>query len=165
LALACYASFGLSWAFISKTILLVVALTAGVIDGQHQIIPNSLTLPCLVLGLALSLLPGKPTLLGAVFGLVVAGGLLGVIAWAYPQGMGGGDVKFMAMAGAFLGWAKALLAIFAASFAGALVGLTLVVIGRRGAKDPLAFGPFLSLGVLVAVFGDSSWFPLPPGWM
>lgn len=159
LGVACYASFGLSWGFFSKTVLLVAALTAAVIDARHQIIPNTLTLPGLALGLLLSLLPGSPTPVEALVGLAVAGGLLGIVAWAYPQGMGGGDVKFMAMAGAFLGWAKALVALFLGSLVLATVGLALVGMGRRGRKEPLAFGPFLSLGVMVAVFGDLSWIP------
>jgi leader peptidase (prepilin peptidase)/N-methyltransferase len=152
LALACYVSFGLSLKFISSAILLVVALTAGVIDREHQIIPNALTLPCLGLGLALSFLPGHPTPVDSILGLVVAGGLLALAAWAYPKGMGGGDVKFMAMAGAFLGWMKALVVIFTASLAAVVVGLTLVVIGRQRFRDPLPFGPYLCFGVLVAVF-------------
>lgn len=159
LALACYGAFGLSWAFASKTILLIAALTAGVIDARHKIIPNALTLPCMGLGLALSFLPGRPTPVEAAVGLLVAGGLLALMVWAYPKGMGGGDVKFMAMAGAFLGWTKALVAIFAASLAAVVVGLTLVGMGRRGLRDPLAFGPYLSLGILIAVFGDARVFP------
>lgn len=159
LALACYASFGFSLKFLSSSILLVAALTAGVIDSQHQIIPNALTLPCLGLGLALSLLPGSPTPVDAVLGLVVAGGLLALAAWAYPKGMGGGDVKFMAMAGAFLGWAKALFVIFAASLTAVVVGLALVGIGHRRWRDPLAFGPYLCFGVFVAVFGGDSLLP------
>lgn len=152
LALACYAQFGASWLFISNSILLVVALTAGIIDWRHQVIPDTLTIPALAAGLAFSLLPGRPGPLEALLGLAVAGGLLAAIALVYPQGMGGGDVKFMAMAGAFLGWTKAFVAVFLASLAGALVGLTLIWFGLRGRKDPLPFGPFLAFGVLAAVF-------------
>ena len=164
LAMACYGAFGISWAFASNTILLIAALTAGVIDSRHKIIPNALTIPCMGLGLAMSFLPGRPTPVESVVGLLVAGGLLALLVWAYPKGMGGGDVKFMAMAGAFLGWTKALVAIFAASFTAVLVGLALVGMGRRGLRDPLAFGPYLSLGILVAVFGDTRIFPFSQWW-
>ncbi len=154
-ALACYLAFGLSWRFLSSTVLLAVALTASVIDSRHQIIPNALTLPCIALGLALSIAPGRPTPLDAVGGLVVAGGLLALAAWVYPAGMGGGDVKFMAAAGTFLGWPKSLLAIFVGSLAGAVVGLAMVGLGRRSRRDPLPFGPFLAVGVLTAVFAEA----------
>lgn len=156
LALASFAAFGLSWAFLSNTILLIAALTAGIIDWQRQIIPDALTLPGLAIGLAFSLSPGRPTPIDALLGVAVAGGLLALIALVYPRGMGGGDVKFMAMTGAFLGWVKALLALFTASLAGALVGLALIVVGKRGRKEPIAFGPFLALGVVTTVFAGPS---------
>ena len=165
LALACYVAFGLSWRFFSSAILLLGALTAGLIDARHQVIPNALTLPGLALGLALSLAPGRPSPAEALLGLAVGGGLLALVALAYPEGMGGGDVKFMAMAGTFLGWAKALMAIFVASLAGALIGLALVGLGLRGRKEPMAFGPFLSFGVLVAVFAGSPLLGFSFGWL
>jgi leader peptidase (prepilin peptidase)/N-methyltransferase len=84
--------------------------------------------------------------------VAVGGGILGIVAVAYPAGMGGGDVKFMAMAGAFLGWLGAMIALFVASLAGAVVGIVLLAMGRIGRRDPIVFGPFLSLGIVVAIF-------------
>ncbi len=164
LAAASFAVFGFSWEFLSSTIVLLAALAAGVIDSQHHVIPNAITLPCLAAGLALSLLPGRPTPLEAVVGVAVAGGLLALIAMVYPKGMGGGDVKFMAMTGAFLGWAKALVALFTASLAGAVVGLALITLGRRSRKEPISFGPFLALGVATAVFAGPRITALYVGW-
>lgn len=164
LAAASFAAFGPSWEFLSSTLLLVVALAASVIDGKHQVIPDRLTLPALAVGLALSLLPGRPTPVEALLGVVVVGGLLALVVLFYPAGMGGGDVKFMAMVGAFLGWTKGLLALFVASLAGSVVGLALIGLGRRGRKQPIVFGPFLAIGTAVAVFAGPKLLSLYVGW-
>lgn len=164
LAAASFAAFGPSLEFLSSTLLLIVALAASFIDVQHQMIPDKLTLPGLAVGLALSLLPGRPTPVDALLGMAVGGGLLTLVVLFYPAGMGGGDVKFMAMAGAFLGWANGLLALFVASLAGSVVGLVLIGIGRRGRKQSIVFGPFLALGTAVAVFAGPKILSFYVGW-
>jgi leader peptidase (prepilin peptidase) / N-methyltransferase len=133
--------------------LILLVVPAALIDLEHRIIPNRLTALGAVLALALGLAldpSGEPERLIAGAG---AGGLLLLAAFAYPGGMGMGDVKLAAVMGLFLGRAVAP-AILVALLAGVLVGA--VIIAEKGAsqgrKTAVPFGPFLALGALVAVF-------------
>jgi leader peptidase (prepilin peptidase)/N-methyltransferase len=136
-----------------------------VIDLQHRILPNVITLPGIAAGFAASLfLP--PGWLSSLIGIVAGGGILFAIAEAYYrlrgiEGLGMGDVKMLAMIGAVLGWPLMLLTLVFASFAGSLVGVGLMASGRGGMQAALPFGTFLALGALVAaVAGDPilSWY-------
>lgn len=155
----------------THTVLLLAFVTALVvvtfIDLEHQIVPDVITLPGIAIGLAWSVvayfLPGQhnpagfspPAPLDALLGTVVGGGLLYVVAVASRGGMGGGDIKLMAMVGAFLGWRAALLTIFLGTLSGSAIALLLLASGKKGRKDPIPFGPFLVLGALLSLFwGD-----------
>jgi leader peptidase (prepilin peptidase)/N-methyltransferase len=125
-----------------------------VIDLQHQILPNAITLPGIAAGFVLSFaLP--PGWLSSLIGLVAGGGVLFAIMEAYArargfEGLGMGDVKMLAMIGAFLGWQLMLLTLVLASFAGSVVGVGLMAARRAGARTALPFGTFLAVGALVA---------------
>jgi leader peptidase (prepilin peptidase)/N-methyltransferase len=124
------------------------------IDLRHHILPNAITLPGIVVGFALSLLL-PPGWLASLIGLLAGGGILFAIGESYyrlrgVEGLGMGDVKMLAMIGAFLGWKLMLVTLVLASFAGSLVGLGLIVSGRGGMKLALPFGTFLAVGALVA---------------
>jgi leader peptidase (prepilin peptidase)/N-methyltransferase len=144
------------------TALLVLAL----IDLDHQILPDVITLPGIVLGLAASFLPGPPTPLSAFAS--AAGGYLAFygVAEAYRrtrgiEGLGQGDWKMAAMLGAFLGWEKLLLTILLATVCGTLVGLALMGFLGRTSRHALPLGTFLGLaGILVVLAGDGllSWY-------
>jgi len=130
-----------------------------VIDLQHRILPNVITLPGIGAGFVASLfLP--PGWLSSLIGILAGGGVLFGIAEVYyrtrgQEGLGMGDVKMLAMIGAFLGWPLMLLTLVLASFAGSLVGVTLLATGRGTMQAALPFGTFLALGALVsAVTGD-----------
>jgi leader peptidase (prepilin peptidase)/N-methyltransferase len=136
-----------------------------VIDLQHRILPNVITVPGIVIGLLLSLvLP--PGLVASAIGILIGGGLLYGIGEAYyrirgVEGMGMGDVKMLAMIGAFLGWQLALVTVILASLAGALFGAALISSRRGGMQAALPFGTFLAVGAAVAaVAGDSliTWY-------
>ena len=124
------------------------------IDLRHQILPNVITLPGIVIGFVLSVaLP--PGWLASLIGLLAGGGILFAIGESYYrlrgiEGLGMGDVKMLAMIGAFLGWQLMLVTLVLASFAGSLVGVALIVSGRGGMKLALPFGTFLAVGALVA---------------
>ena len=124
------------------------------IDLEHQILPNVITLPGIVLGLAASVfLP--PGWRSASIGVLVGGGVLWLVAEVYLrargiEGMGMGDVKMLAMIGAFLGWPLTVLTLVGASFAGALVGVAVMVIGRKDWQYALPFGTFLAVGAVAA---------------
>jgi leader peptidase (prepilin peptidase)/N-methyltransferase len=130
-----------------------------VIDLQHHILPNVITVPGILVGFALSLfLP--PGWKSSLIGLIAGGGVLFVIAEAYYrlrgiEGLGMGDVKMLAMIGAFLGWKLVLVTLILASFAGSVIGLGVIATGRGGMKAALPFGTFLAVGALTAaVIGD-----------
>ncbi|MBI2833123.1 MAG: prepilin peptidase [Acidobacteria bacterium] len=129
-----------------------------VIDLQHHILPNVITLPGIAVGFALSLF-FPPGWVSALIGIVVGGGVLFLVAEAYyrvrkEEGLGMGDVKMLAMIGAFLGWQLALLTLVLSSFAGSLFGVGLMIAGRGGLKYALPYGTFLALAAITsALFG------------
>jgi leader peptidase (prepilin peptidase)/N-methyltransferase len=124
------------------------------IDLEHQILPNVITLPGTVVGFVLSfVLP--PGWLASLVGLLAGAGVLFAIMEVYArargfEGLGMGDVKMLAMIGAFLGWQLMLLTLVLASFAGSVVGVGLMAAKRAGARTALPFGTFLAVGALVA---------------
>ena len=129
------------------------------IDLDHQIIPDVISLPGVLVGLLFSLLSPLPTLTlwTSFIGALVGGGILLAIALGYQlltgrEGMGGGDVKLLAMIGAFLGWRSIPFTIFIASFFGSIVGVTTMIRSRADSKLALPFGPFLSFGALSYLF-------------
>jgi leader peptidase (prepilin peptidase) / N-methyltransferase len=131
-----------------------------VIDLHHRILPNVITLPGAVIGLAISVfLP--PGWRSSLIGLLVGGGVLFAIGEAYYrtrgyEGLGMGDVKMLAMIGAFLGWPLMLVTLVLASFAGSVVGVYLLVSRRGDMKAALPFGTFLAVGALVAAVAGNS---------
>jgi len=136
------------------------------IDLKHMIIPDSISLPGIPVGfLAHLMLDGGPgrylwTALDSVLGIVVGGGALYLVALAYEklrkqEGLGGGDVKLIAMMGAFFGWKAALLILLMSSFLGSIVGLAVMVVRRKDLKYCFPFGPFLAAaGVIYLFFGS-----------
>ena len=125
------------------------------IDLEHQILPNSITLPGIVAGLIFSL-AGPPGLRDAIIGVLLGGGVLYAIAagyylWRREEGLGMGDVKMLAMIGAFLGWQAVLLTLVLASLSGAVIGVAMMALQRGTMKYALPFGTFLALGALVAM--------------
>ena len=149
--------FGPQWSTAAYGVLYSALLVVAATDLTHKIIPNAITFPGILLGLvsAATILPLG--LLNGLLGLLVGGGLLWLLAWASPylfgkEGMGGGDIKLLAMIGAFLGWKPVLMTIMIGSLLGSLVGITLI--GARVIKreDYIPFGPFLVCGAVVALF-------------
>lgn len=144
-------------AMLLATALLVLSL----IDLDHHLLPNAITLPGIVLGLLASFLRGSPvTPFEAV--AAAAGGYLAFfgVAKVYEklrgvEGLGQGDWKMTAMLGAFLGWQKMLLVVFLASVAGTAIGLALVAFRGRDTKHALPLGTFLGgAGIVVLFVGD-----------
>jgi leader peptidase (prepilin peptidase) / N-methyltransferase len=146
-----YGSSGLTLASLAFLVLTYILIAIALIDLEHRIIPNRLTLPLIILGLTFRAFQGAlvPALLGALAG----GGLLLLIALVYPKGMGMGDVKLLAMAGIFLGWYQVLVSLFMGSFLGVLVMAPLLLLKKIERKTPVPFGPFLVIGTLVVMYG------------
>ncbi len=108
--------FGLSWAFLQALLLVSALLIVSFIDLSHQIIPDWITYPGIGIGLIFSWLTGLPGWWSSLIGLLVGGGLLWLLAVGYEllakkEGMGGGDIKLLAMIGAFLGWPGVLVTL------------------------------------------------------
>jgi leader peptidase (prepilin peptidase)/N-methyltransferase len=153
--------FGLGLSAVAYGVLYSALLVVAGTDLSHKIIPNAITFPGIVVGLisAATILPLG--LIDGLLGLLVGGGILWILAWASPylfgkEGMGGGDIKLLAMIGAFLGWKPALMTIMVGSFLGSLVGVTLIAAQVIKREDYLPFGPFLVCGALVALFFGES---------
>jgi leader peptidase (prepilin peptidase)/N-methyltransferase len=147
--------------FVVAAALLAALIAITAIDLSHQIIPDVITLPGIVVGAVLAIALHPVAWLETLLGILVGGGLFLVIILASGGGMGGGDMKLGAMMGAFLGWKLVLLAILLGVFAGGAVAIGLLVTGTKGRKDPVPFGPFLALGGVVSLlWGDNllAWY-------
>ena len=124
-----------------------------VIDLQHRILPNVITLPGVVIGVAASVL-FEPGLLASLIGVAAGGGVLWAVGEAYfrirgEEGMGMGDVKMLAMVGAFLGWQLMLVTLLVASLAGSVFGGGMILTNRGSMKYALPLGSFLAAGALI----------------
>lgn len=160
-----YLTYGLTLLSLVRVIFGCALIVLFVTDLQHKILPNVITLPGIVIGLVCSVfLP--PGWVSSLIGILVGGGVLFAIAEVYyrvrgQEGLGMGDVKLLAMIGAFLGWKLVLLTLVFASFTGSLAGGVLIASGRGGMKYALPFGTFLAVGALLAAtWGDpiADWY-------
>jgi leader peptidase (prepilin peptidase)/N-methyltransferase len=140
-------------------------IVVSFIDLDQQIIPNIVTLPGIPLGLVSGFLWGDPPFLERILGTLAGAGFLYLVLFygsvLYGQeAMGEGDLNLIAYVGAFLGWRAVVVTILVGCLSGSLVGLGLIALGRLGRRQHIPFGPFLSLGALVALF----WGPLLITW-
>ncbi len=132
-------------------------LVASFIDLDHQVIPNVITLPGIPLGLLGGFIVGDPPILERVIGALAGAGFLYLVMLyggeVYGQdAMGEGDLNLIALVGAFLGWRGVVVTILIACLIGSAVGLGLIASRRLGRRQHIPFGPFLSLGGVVALF-------------
>lgn len=148
--------YGPSWLGLRGAVLISIVLAIALIDARHYLIPDALSLGGLVAGLALAPLPGPPSLLAAVLGAAAGFGVLFVVGlvgeWLFKKpAMGGGDMKMMAMVGAFLGPSGAMLTIFL----GALVGTIVFAPVALRTDREVPFGVFLAIGAATTfLIGD-----------
>jgi leader peptidase (prepilin peptidase)/N-methyltransferase len=144
-------SYLVYFAFVSALIVITV------IDLYHQIIPDVISLPGIGMGLLVSLIIPQITFSNSLTGVLLGGGSLFSVATLYQwlfkrEGMGGGDVKLLAMIGAFLGWKAVILTILLSSLIGSVTGITIMVLKGKNFKYAIPFGPFLSLGAVISLF-------------
>lgn len=182
LFLACYLVFGLNAEALKWAIFAALLIVLTVTDLRERILPDKVNFVGLGLGLLLSLFtqptdgtatwlanhifayppPEAALSLGdALIGAGAASGLLWLVAEGYfrargREGMGLGDVKMMAMAGAFLGLQRALLTILLGSLLGSVIGIAVIAVGRKGRDFELPFGTFLGAGAILVMFFGSS---------
>jgi leader peptidase (prepilin peptidase)/N-methyltransferase len=146
-------SFELFFYFAFCAALLVIIF----IDIHHQIIPDCISLPGIVIGFAGSFFAQTVTWQQSGLGILIGGGLLYAIAYGYyaltgRDGMGGGDIKLLAMIGGFLGWQSLLFVIFASSLTGSLIGVAAMLKQKKGGQTRIPFGPFLAFAALAYLF-------------
>ena len=127
------------------------------IDIHHQIIPDVISLPGIILGFLFSFINPSVTWQSSLIGLLLGGGVLYAIAFFYSllrkqDGMGGGDIKLLAMIGAWLGWQSLPFVILVSSASGSVIGLIAMKSQKKGGSTRIPFGPFLSCGALLYTF-------------
>lgn len=156
LALLVINHFGMNWQTVWALILTAGLLMLAMIDWQHQLLPDQITLPLLWFGLLLNFWGMFCSIQAAVLGAIVGYSSLWLFAWIFQRitgkvGMGHGDFKLLAMLGAWIGWQALPFIILIASVSGSIIGIGLIIFGKQERHAPLAFGPYLALAGWIAL--------------
>ncbi|NWF91951.1 MAG: prepilin peptidase [Syntrophaceae bacterium] len=156
-SLLLFLKHGFSFSYLYYFAFLTGLITVTVIDLYHQIIPDVISIPGIVIGLLGALIIPHITFLRSLLGVLLGGGSLFLVATAYQwlfkrEGMGGGDVKLLAMIGAFLGWDAVILTILLSSLIGSITGILVIILKGKDFKYAIPFGPFLSLGAAISLY-------------
>jgi len=158
LTAAVFYRFGFSWECLIFSNVVPTLVIITMIDIEHQIIPDVITLPGIIFGLAAgSYMNGW---LDSVVGLVLGGGMFWILAESYLRmrgkvRMGGGDIKYISAAGALMGWVQVLFIIFVGALAGGIFGGIGMGVKKLNILSRIPFGPFLALATLISIFfGD-----------
>jgi len=159
-ALCIYFKFGITIEAFLYYALISSLLVITFIDIDHQIIPDVISLPGIPIFFLASFAFAAITYKDSLLGILAGGGSLLLVAVTYSlltkkEGMGGGDIKLLAMIGAALGWKGVLFTIFIGSAIGSLAGIIIILRTRRGLKLAVPFGPFLSMGAIIYIFFGS----------
>lgn len=155
LAVFCKFGFSLQWFIYYTFIASLIVITF--IDLDHQIIPDVITLPGIPIFFVAALAIPAMGWLNSIIGILAGGGSLFAVAFIYnlltrKDGMGGGDIKLLAMIGALIGLKGVLFTIFVSSAIGTLVGVLLMLRTKQGLKLAVPFGPFLAIGAVSYIF-------------
>lgn len=157
LSLAIFFRYGVSWACLFYFMFVAALIAIIFIDFDHQIIPDVITYPGIAVGFISSLLLPNITYRDSLIGIIMGGGILYLIALGYlalakREGMGGGDIKLLAMIGAFLGWQALPFTILSSAFLGSVVGIIAMLKTGKDTRMAIPFGPFLSIGAILYLF-------------
>ena len=157
LSLATFWKYGLSLQYVAAFLFAAVLVVITFIDFDHQIIPDVISLPGIPVFFLLAVFVMGLGFLDSLLGLLIGGGFLYLIAVGYElltrrEGMGGGDIKLLAMIGAFLGWKSLFFVVFMSSILGAVVGVVLILLKGKDMKYAVPFGPFLSIAAVMYLF-------------
>jgi leader peptidase (prepilin peptidase)/N-methyltransferase len=158
----CVLRFGATPSAVVAALFCALCLALGLIDADHYLLPNKITYPGIVLGLALSPLAAWTDLRSSLLGAAVGAGALSLLIGFWyllrrSQGMGWGDPKMLAMVGAFLGFEATVLTLFLASLLGSLVGAILMARHRADLQSRLPFGVYLAVGAVITLFFGPGW--------
>lgn len=154
---ALFAEHGMGFEFLTYSILSVGLLVVAFIDFDHQVIPDAISLPGVILGLGLAVFSPQLGIWESVGGAVLGAGILASVRRGYwlltkTEGMGRGDVRLLAMIGAFLGWKSVPFTLLVGSGVGSAVGIAMMIANRSDLRMRIPFGPFLAVGALCYVF-------------
>jgi leader peptidase (prepilin peptidase)/N-methyltransferase len=157
MALLLFWKFGLSLKYLCSFIFTAALIIITFIDFDHQIIPDVITLPGIPIFFIGAVFIMGLSVWESLLGIVIGGGCLFAIAFGYEiitkrEGMGGGDIKLLAMLGAFLGWKSLFFILFVSSLLGAVIGISLMVAKGKNMKYAVPFGPFLSIAAVAYLF-------------
>jgi leader peptidase (prepilin peptidase)/N-methyltransferase len=166
-AVSVFFKFGLGMQALFWFTFICTLIVISFIDIDHQIIPDVISLPGIAVFATSFIFIPQMTVKHALFGVLLGGGSLTLVALVYyllrrQEGMGGGDIKLLAMIGAAIGPKGVLFTIFMGSLAGSIVGFAIILMTRHsGMKLKIPFGPYLSIGAVLYVFyGETitSWY-------
>ncbi|MFQ6068949.1 MAG: prepilin peptidase [Candidatus Aminicenantales bacterium] len=154
--LVLFFSYGLRLALLASCLFTSALIVLFFIDLKHQLLPDEITLPSLLLALVYSIFRPDLSLREALVGAVVGGGFLVFVYLAYllarkKEGLGMGDVTMMLMLGAFLGWERTFLTLVLASFSGALIGILIISFRKKDFQYSLPFGSFLAPAAYISL--------------
>jgi leader peptidase (prepilin peptidase) / N-methyltransferase len=156
-SLACLLSFGPTLHAAVIFIFIATLMVVTFIDLDHRIIPDKISLPGIPLFFLAAFAVPTVTWRASLIGIAAGGGSLFLVAWVYHlitgrEGMGGGDIKLLAMIGAMVGWRGILFTLFAASAIGTIIGVLAMIRSGKGMKLAIPFGPFLAMGAILYLF-------------
>ena len=152
--------FGFSLEMLFALLLTWSLIALSFIDIDHQLLPDSITLPLIWLGLFLSLFniftDAHASIIGAIAGYLSLWSIYHLFKLATgKEGMGYGDFKLLALFGAWLGWQYLPLIILLSSLVGAVIGISLIILGKQDKNKPIPFGPYLAAaGWLALIWGN-----------
>jgi len=154
---AAYLKTGLKMTTFETCLLLWGLVIVSVIDLKSYLLPDLFTLPGIILGLLFSYLNPDRSFVDASLGVLVGGGVFWALAKAYfairkEEGLGGGDIKLLAVIGAFLGWEAIPFVLLVASVVGSIAGLLAMKMSQKGIKTIIPFGPYLAFGSVIYLF-------------
>jgi leader peptidase (prepilin peptidase) / N-methyltransferase len=157
MSLLLFLKFGLSFKYLFSFIFTCALIVITFIDLRHQIIPDVISLPGIPVFFLLAVFFMDVPIWEALLGILIGGGSLFAIAFLYEiitkrEGMGGGDIKLLAMLGAFLGWKSLFFILFVSSLLGAVVGVSAMIMKGQDMKYAVPFGPFLSIAAVAYLF-------------
>ena len=155
-----YLRYDLQWLTLEYGIFIFGLVVVTFIDFDHFLLPDVFTLSGMVLGLLGAFLNPERDFLDAFLGVLMGGGFLWLVAYVYwvlrkEEGMGGGDIKLLGWIGAVLGWKSIPFVILVSSITGSVIGITMMVKNKGNLKTVIPFGPYLVLGALIYLFGNT----------
>jgi leader peptidase (prepilin peptidase)/N-methyltransferase len=157
LSLALLVKYGLTLQSLLFLLFSAALVIITFIDLDYQIIPDSISIPGIFFGIGASFFIPMMSWLESLFGILIGGSFLLLVATGYKwltgrEGMGGGDVKLLAMIGAWLGWKAIPFVLFSSSLIGVLIGGGSLLINKKGLRYKIPFGPFLALSSIIYIF-------------